>query len=331
MIGPVVISLNSPHSFWSLGESHLARLRSEFPGLDVRAVADDELPGALADAEVYFGWRFEPHWLPQAPRLKWIATPAAGTDHLPVEEVTRCGTILTRSYGFHRQPMAEHAMGMILTFSRGLLLSSRLQRTRRWWKGELAAEFFDLAGATMLIVGCGSVGTHLAAMGRTFGMNVIGVRRTLPTGPRAGIDWVPATRWRHALPVADVVVNLLPATAETAHLFDASSFASFKAGSVFVNLGRGATVDHAALLAALDSGRLRGAGLDVTDPRPLPRRHPLRKHPRVLLTPKTGVFSHSYMDCAVRFFADNMHSYLAGLPLRGTAEAVHLIPTEGPS
>ncbi|MFD3756741.1 D-2-hydroxyacid dehydrogenase [Streptomyces sp. NPDC058622] len=312
--------MNSPHSFWAIGPGHMAWLREVFPALEFRTAADEELPTALAAAEVYFGWRFEEGWLPLAPHLKWIATPAAGTDHLPARQIAAFGSVLTRSYGFHAQPMAEHAMGMILAFSRGLLASSRLQRTRLWWKDDLAGEFIDLAGATMMIVGCGSIGTHLAGMGRAFDMQVLGVRRTMPHATQNGIEWIPASHWRQALPGADVVVNLLPATPDTAGAFDASTFAAFKPGSVFVNLGRGTTVDHSALLDALESRRLRGVGLDVTDPRPLPRRDRLRRHPRVLLTPKTAVFSHAYMDGAVRFFADNLHSYVSGRPLRGAVD-----------
>lgn len=324
MIGPVVIALNSPHPFWAIGPGHMAWLREAFPALEFRTAADEELPTALGAAEAYFGWRFEERWLALAPHLKWIATPAAGTDHLPAQQIAAFGAVLTRSYGFHAQPMAEHAMGMILAFSRGLLVSSRLQRTHRWWKDDLAGEFFDLAGATMMIVGCGSIGTHLAGMGGAFGMQILGVRRIPPDEPQSCIEWIAASHWRQALPAVDVVVNLLPATPDTAGAFDAATFAAFKPGSVFVNLGRGATVDHAALLDALETGRLRGAGLDVTDPRPLPRRDRLRRHPRVLLTPKTAVFSEAYMDGAVRFFADNLHSYLSGCPLRGAVD--ELIP-----
>ncbi|MEV7523762.1 D-2-hydroxyacid dehydrogenase [Streptomyces sp. NPDC091371] len=327
--GKVVIALNSPHSFWAISSEHLDWLREAFPDLDVCAVADDQLPVALAEADVYFGWRLEAGWLPFAPRLKWVATPAAGTDHLPAYEIAASGAVLTRSFGFHAQPMAEHAMGMILGFSRGLLTSARLQRTRRWWKDDLAAEFFDLVGATMLIVGCGNIGTHLALLGQAFGMRVIAVRRSLPAGPRLGVEWLPAADWRQALPVADVVVNLLPGTSDTARMFDASAFAAFKPGSVFVNLGRGSTVDQAALLDALDARPLLGAALDVTVPRPLPRRDRLRRHPRVLLTPKSAVFSRAYMDGAVRFFADNMQRYLAGRPLRGAIEGALPDTTKG--
>ncbi|WP_282696174.1 D-2-hydroxyacid dehydrogenase [Streptomyces sp. CC208A] len=317
----VLISLESPHSFWRLSSEHERALSAAFPGLEFRRATEAAVPNQLADAHVYFGWQFAPSWLFAAPHLKWIASPAAGTDHLPVAEARSVGVALTRSYGFHGRPMAEHAMGLVLGFSRGLFISQRVQRNRAWWKDDLAEEFFDLAGATMTIVGCGSVGRHLAQAARAFGMNVIGVRRTPPAASEGGITWVHTTAVHQAVSIADVVVNLLPATSATDRYFDHNLFSACKPRSLFLNLGRAATVDQPALLASLDTGHLRGAALDVFDPKPLPARHPLRLHPRVVLTPKSSVLCRAYMDEAVAFFADNLHRYLSGHPLNGLAEA----------
>lgn len=316
----VLVSLESPHSFWRLSAEHERSLRIAFPGVDFRTAAEEDVPYRLAETHVYLGWRFEPSWLTNAPHLKWIASPAAGTDHLPVAEAHSAGVALTRSYGFHGRPMAEHAMGLVLGFSRGLFMSQRVQRNRTWWKDDLAAEFFDLAGSTMTIVGCGSIGGHLARAARAFGMNVIGVRRTPPVTPRAGITWMHASAVHQAVAVADVVVNLLPATRATDRLFDHGLFTACKPGALFLNLGRATTVDQQALLAALNAGHLRGAALDVSDPKPLPARHPLRLHPRVVLTPKSSTLCRTYMNEAIDFFAANLRRYLAGQPLNGLAE-----------
>ncbi|MFF2411390.1 D-2-hydroxyacid dehydrogenase [Streptomyces sp. NPDC058092] len=315
-----LISLESPHSFWRLSAEHERFLHAAFPDVEFRTATEEDVPHRLADAHVYFGWRFEPSWLVGAPHLKWIASPAAGSDHLPVVEAHFAGVALTRSYGFHGRPMAEHAMGLVLGFSRGLFTSQRVQANRTWWKDDLAEEFFDLAGATMTIVGCGSIGGHLARAARAFGMDVIGVRRTPPAASGDGITWMHTSAVHQAVAVADVVVDLLPATRSTDHFFDHGLFATCKPGSLFLNLGRAATVDQSALLAALNAGRLRGAALDVFDPRPLPARHPLRLHPRVVLTPKSSTLCRTYMDEAVAFFIDNLHRYLAGQPLNGLAE-----------
>ncbi|MFJ2870176.1 D-2-hydroxyacid dehydrogenase [Streptomyces sp. NPDC087298] len=315
-----LISLESPHSFWRLSAEHERSLRAAFPRVDFRTAAEWDVPYRLAEAHVYLGWRFEPSWLANAPHLNWIASPAAGTDHLPVAEAHSAGVALTRSYGFHGRPMAEHAMGLVLGFSRGLFMSQRVQRNRTWWKDDLAAEFFDLPGATMTIVGCGSIGGHLARAARAFGMDVIGVRRTPPVAAGDGVTWMHTSAVRQALAVADVVVDLLPATRATDHLFDHDLLSACKPGALFLNLGRATTVDQQALLAALNSGHLRGAALDVSDPRPLPARHPLRLHPRVVLTPKSSTLCRTYMNEAIEFFAANLHRYLAGQPLNGLAE-----------
>ncbi|UED83184.1 D-2-hydroxyacid dehydrogenase [Streptomyces profundus] len=317
----VLISLESPYSFWQFADSPLHSLCAAFPHVEFRAVSEEVLPRGLVDVDVFFGWRFEPSWLAGAPRLRWIASPAAGTDHLPVAEANSAGVALTRSYGFHGRPMAEHAMGLILGFSRGLFISQRAQRSRICWKDDLAEEFFDLAGATMTIVGCGSIGEHLARAAHAFGMNVIGVRRTPTAAYSSGIRWMHTSAVRQAVAVADVVVDLLPANPATDRFFDHDLFSAFKPQSLFLNLGRATTVDQQALLTALDAGHLRGAGLDVYQPRPLPPGHPLRHHPRVVLTPKSSVFSRTYMDAAVAFFADNLHRFLAGQAFNGLAEA----------
>lgn len=315
----VLVHLESPHDFWHLSERHERTLRTTFPALDFCVATAETVREQLDQAQVYFGWRFDPDWFRASPRLKWIASPAAGTDHLPVAEAESSGVTVTRSYGFHGRPMAEHAMGLILGFSRGLFTSGLLQQTRHWWKDDLAEEFFDLAGATLTIVGCGSIGGHLACAARSFGMDVIGVRRRPPDSDHHGITWVRTEDIRTALADAAVVADLLPAASDTDRYFDRATFAAFKPGALFVNLGRASTVDQIALLDALNTGRLRGAGLDVTDPRPLPMGHPLRHHPRVVLTPKSATFSRTYMDDAVAFFTDNLHRHLAGRPLNGLA------------
>lgn len=315
----VTICLESDQDFWQLSHKHAAALRADFLNVDFRIATPTTVPHHLPESEAYFGWRFAPTWFCLAPSLRWIASPAAGTDHLPVRQARQAGIALTRSYGFHGRPMSEHAMGLVLGFSRGLFTSSRLQLTHCWWKDDLAAEFFDLAGATMTIVGCGSVGTHLARAAKAFKMNVIGVRRTPPPSSHDGIRWIHSSGIRQAVSNADVIVGLLPATAETTYFFDHTVFAACKQRAIFINLGRATTVDHNALLQALRFGPLGGAALDVTTPRPLPMEDALRLHPRVILTPKSATFSRFYMDDAVAFFADNLRRYLDGQPLNGLA------------
>ncbi|WP_230396222.1 D-2-hydroxyacid dehydrogenase [Streptomyces blattellae] len=317
MTTTVLVCLNSPYEFWNFGRTHAEGLHAEFPGVTFLAVPEADAPWHLSAADVYFGWSFLAHWIKDAPRLRWVATPSAGVDHLPVDALRTAGIGLTRGYGYHARPVTEHALGLLLGFSRGLFLSHRLQGRSRWWKDQIAESFFDLHGQTLAIVGCGEIGTRLGVAAQALGMHVIGVRRQRPQDDPLGIEWVPASRLHEALARSQAVVDLLPATDETRHLFDASAFAACRPGAVFLNLGRASTVDHAALLDALDSGHIAGAALDVPSVKPPPADDPLRHHPRVVLTPKSAVFSHDYMDRAVAFFGDNLRLHLDDRPLNG--------------
>lgn len=319
----VVVDLRSDHDFWRFAPRHHLALATRFPALSLVEIPDTgHAVDVVRTAEVYFGWRFAPEWFLVAPGLRWIASPAAGVDHLPLAEAAQHGVMTTRSFGFHGTPMAEHVMGLVLGIARGLFLGVSRQRTDLWWKSEVASSFFDVCGSTMTIVGCGSVGSAVARLAGACGMRVLGVRRHPPdqrtdagTSPIA--EWYDVTRVDEALAQAHVVVNLLPATKETTGFFDAKRFGVMSPGAVFINVGRGSTVDESALLGALEDGRLAWCGLDVTARKPPPMDDPLRQHPRVVLTPKTSVFSHRYMDHAVEFFADNLDRYLTGRAVRG--------------
>lgn len=323
MTTTALVALNSPYPFWQLSDRHAGQLRSAFPDVRFLLAQEQDVPVEIRTADVYFGWSFDAEWLNSSPRLHWTATPSAGIDHWPVTTLDTAGITLTRGYGYHGRPMAEHAIGLLLGFSRGLFTSTRLQTRSVWWKDELADSFFDLYGETLTIVGCGSVGIRLAEVARAFGMHVIGVRRNPTQTEPGGIEWVPTHRVREALPRSRAVVNLLPATDETRGFFDESTFKACRPGTVFINLGRASTVDHHALLGALDQGPLVGAALDVQPRKPPALDDPLRHHPRIVLTPKSAVFSHAYMDEAVAFFIDNLRLFLAGQPLNGAVTPTH--------
>lgn len=154
-------------------------------------------------------------------------------------------------------------------------------------------------------------------------MRVLGVRRGVPRDVEQHefLEWVSADEVDRALTGSQVVVNLLPSTPTTQRFFRRERFAAMLAGAVFINVGRGGTVDEDALLSALDNGPLSWCGLDVTVTKPPPMDSRLRRHPRILLTPKTSVFTHRYMDEAVAFFADNLARYLSGQRLQGLTGA----------
>jgi phosphoglycerate dehydrogenase-like enzyme len=164
-----VISLNSPYSFWQLSDRHAGQLRSAFPDVHFRLAEEHDVAAAIRTADVYFGWAFDADWLKAPTPLRWTATPSAGVDHWPVAALDAAGVMLSRGYGYHGQPMAEHAIGLLLGFSRGLFESSRRQAGSVWWKDDLASSFFDLYGQTLTIVGCGSVGVRVAEVAQAYG------------------------------------------------------------------------------------------------------------------------------------------------------------------
>ena len=192
--------------------------------------------------------------------------------------------MLTNGSGNHAINIAEHVLALMLAFARQLPALVRAQDERQWRPPKIET-LFELSGQTLAVVGAGALGCAVAARAAAFGMRVLGVRRT-PDGtlPPGFASMAALADLDAVLAEADHVVITLPLTAETRGLFSTARLAAMKPGAHLYNVGRGAIVDPAALLAALRSGRLAGAGLDVTDPEPLPADSPLWSEPGVIVT-----------------------------------------------
>jgi phosphoglycerate dehydrogenase-like enzyme len=172
-----------------------------------------------------------------------------------------------------------------------------------------------LKDRTLLVVGLGGIGTEIARRGHGFDMHVLGIRRGDDPAPEF-VERIGKPQDLVALlPQADVVAIAVPLTAETTRLFDRAAFAAMKPGSFLVNIARGQVVDTDALLAALTSGKLAGACLDVTDPEPLPKNHPLWKLPNVVITPHVSSTSELTDDRRWALFRENLRRFDAGEPL----------------
>lgn len=214
------------------------------------------------------------------PNLKYIQLTAAGLDRLPLDELRARGIALRNAAGVYSVPMAEFALwGVLELYKQGRFFAEN-QRTRRWEKHRHLRE---LAGKTVCILGCGCVGSECARRFAAFGCRCIGIARTEREQPF--FDTVrPMSALRSLLPDADIVVLALPLTGDTRHLFGEDLFARMKAGSILVNLARGAIVDTDALVRALES-RLSGAVVDVFETEPLPESSPLWDMENLILTP----------------------------------------------
>jgi len=285
------------------------------------ATADVLTPGApdpeLARADVAIGQPAVAQLLTPG-RLRWVHLSTAGYtpyDRADVRDaLQQRGIPLTTSSSAFADPCAQHVLAMMLARARRLPESVRDQITTRGWEYvERRFESVLLTGQSVLIFGFGSIGRRLAELLAPFEMKVAAVRRS-PNGDE-GVEIVGPGDVAGALAAADHVVNLLPHNGDTMGFFDSAKFAAMKPGACFYNVGRGKTVDQDALLAALNSGRLGAACLDVTNPEPLPKDHPLWSAPNCLITPHTAGGRRDQDPAIVRHFLANLARLERGEPL----------------
>ena len=256
---------------------------------DERAAVEDPEQYEIAVCNNLFGF----HDLDAFPNLKYIQLTAAGLDRLPLARIRQKGIELRNAAGVYSIPMAEFALwGVLELYKQGRFFAEN-QRLHRWEKHRSLRE---LSGKTGLIVGCGSVGSECARRFAAFGCRCLGIART--GRQQAGFEAVyPICDLPRLLPEADIVVLALALNADTRHLFSEDMFARMKAGSILVNLSRGAIVDESALEKALD-GPLSGAVLDVFETEPLPETSPLWERENLILTPHNsfvGEHNHARM------------------------------------
>ncbi|HVW79274.1 MAG TPA: 2-hydroxyacid dehydrogenase [Alloacidobacterium sp.] len=236
------------------------------------------------------------------------------------------GAILCDAQGVHNVATSEWAVTAILAMTKFLPFYFDLQRAGKWVSREVADENYralyrtdrhtyppvlieELEGKTVLIVGYGSIGKSIEELLAPFGVNVVRIARSA----KEGVE--PVSRLAELLPAADIIVLIVPLTAETRHLIDAKAFALMKQGAVLVNAARGPVVDTDALVQALTEKRIRAA-LDVTDPEPLPEGHPLWSAPNLLLTPHVGGSSPLFMPRAFDLVGAQVRRYINGEPLQ---------------
>jgi phosphoglycerate dehydrogenase-like enzyme len=273
----------------------------------------------LARADVLFDFdRANARELPTlAPSLTWIQATSAGIG----EYVRRMGyaesmphVVFTTASGVHAKPLAEFCFMAMFAFHKKLLPTLRDQQRGHWER--FAGT--DLEGQALVIVGVGRVGKEIARLGRAFGMRVIGVKRTTagvaPSDLHLDALYGPADLPR-ALPEAQNLVLIAPHTAETERMIGAPELALLPSGAVFINIGRGALVDEAALIESLRAGHLRGAALDVFQEEPLPPESPLWTMDNVIVSPHSASTSDRENARIADLFCRNLRRFLGGEPL----------------
>ncbi|HYP75792.1 MAG TPA: D-2-hydroxyacid dehydrogenase [Polyangiaceae bacterium] len=296
--------------------SLLTRIRDISPRLTVVSAAQlVERPQWLAEAEILYTHHIAADRVASAPNLKWVQTLGAGVEWLLTPEIRqRQDLIVTNTSGIHAQPIAEHVFGFVLMFAHQLHRATRQQLAHNWDSNALRNDVTTLSGATLGIVGLGAIGRRIAEIAGSFGMRVIALKRSPGASPGVERVFGPG-QLTPFLKEAEYVINTLPLTPQTRGLFGPAEFAAMRSDAVFVNIGRGGTVQTEALVDALKSGRIAGAALDVTDPEPLPQEHALWGLENVILTPHYSGAHPGYMQRASAIFLENLVSYLAERPL----------------
>lgn len=245
--------------------------------------------------------------------LKWVHITSAGFtryDHSELRESLLANEVaFTNSSSVYDDPCAQHVFAMMLCHNRRLLLSATSHAEGRWSYNTLRPIERIFGGEKVLIVGYGAIGIRLTELLAPFEVEIRGVRRTL-TGNEPVPTFTVEELDQH-LGWADHVVNILPASSSTQKLFDADRFAQMKPGAAFYNIGRGDTVDQDALIAALESGHVGAAYLDVTSPEPLPTDHPLWKAPNCLITPHVAGGMQNEAEVLLRHFGENYSRFIA--------------------
>ena len=253
-----------------------------------------------------------------APRVRWVHSRAAGLDTLLFPALVDSPVPLTNSSGVYSRSLGEFVAAAVLFFAKDFHRMKRNQAAGRW-------EQFDVEeahGKTMGIVGYGDIGRAAARLAQALGMRVIALRRRPEMSRGDGlVDEALGTDQLHALMGrSDYVVVAAPLTPETRGLVDAAAIAAMKPTGVLVNVGRGAVIDEAALIDALQHRRIRGAALDVFETEPLPPGHPLYALDNLLLSPHCADHTQTWIDDAMLFFTENLERFLRGEPLKNVVE-----------
>jgi phosphoglycerate dehydrogenase-like enzyme len=306
---------------WNVPAWFGARLGDEFPRLQIlQRNSYVGIEEHLRDAEILFTFSLRPEQFALALKLRWIHAPTAAVHQLLFEELVNSEVVITNSTEVHGPVVAEHVLALILSLAKKIPQAALLQQKRVWgqeamWKEGVRLR--EVAGATLGLIGMGSIGRRVARMAYAMGMRVIGVRQHVEKGTPEGVEAVfPPSALDQVLKQSDFVVLAAPLLAETQGLINAARLAVMKPDAYLINVGRGPQVDTVALAEALAARRIAGAALDVFDKEPLPADSPLWAAENLLITPHSAGLTDKLWHRHYELFSENLRRYLAGQPLR---------------
>jgi phosphoglycerate dehydrogenase-like enzyme len=293
---------------------HVERIRQAAPDLEVVDAGQEHVTKELLDADLFCGHAKVPvDWdaVVRQGRLRWIQSSAAGMDHCLVPSVVASDIVVTSASGVLSDQVAEHTLGLMIAWCRSLPVFFEAQKRKEFVRRPTR----DLTGSTVGIVGMGAVGRRLVEVLRPFRTRIL-TTDLFPLDWPEGVETLwPADRLGDLLATSDVVILAAPLNDATRGMIDAVAITKMKPGSLLVNAARGPLVVTDALVAAVASGHLAGAVMDVTDPEPLPPDHPLWNLPNVIITPHVAGQARWRIDRMTDLLCENLRRWRSGEPL----------------
>jgi len=322
----VKLLLVHPHRFplWNSPTWVGDRLGAEFPNVEVVQLLNyDRMPEEMAGAEIFIGASLRPEQFQQARKLRWIHSPSTGVQQFMFPEIIASDVILTNGRTIHGRGVAEHSLALMLALAKRLPSAFRYQQQRIWGQGAMCEESpmpRELADATLLLLGAGSIGREVIPRAKAFGMKIIVIRENVGRGAEGADQVHSMDDLDRLLPLADFVLITLPTTPNTKTIFNRERLSRMKPEAYLLNVSRGALIDETALFECLQKKQIGGAALDVLTTEPLPAESPLWSLENLLITPHTAALARNLWERHYALIADNLRRYLAGEPLRNMVD-----------
>ncbi|SHG51552.1 D-2-hydroxyacid dehydrogenase [Ornithinibacillus halophilus] len=292
-----------------INDIFLNEIKETAPNWEVVAGKTEDIEDDLKDAEIVVRWNkaIEPIILEHNTNLKWIQSWSAGINSFPLDKLQKRNVSITSANGVHANPISETIFALMLGLTRKIHTYVRQQMTKTWHNAGLKLEIHN---KTIGVIGVGAIGKETAKIAKAFGMKVLGVRHSGQEAENVDEMYTPS-QLDEVLPQCDFVVITLPLTDETNAMFSMNEFKQMKNSSVLINIGRGPIVVEDDLIAALQTGEIAGAGLDVFATEPLPEDSPLWEMENVIVTPHTAGATEYYTERVIRdIFIPNLKQYV---------------------
>jgi phosphoglycerate dehydrogenase-like enzyme len=316
----ILIVVYHRFELWQAPPWFAERLRHDFPGIEVVQRRDyEQIEDDLREAEVAVTWSLRPEQFRAARKLRWIHSPAAAVHALMIPEIVASDVMVTNARDVHGPVVAEHVIALALALAKRLPSIFRYQQQGVWAQEHIWRESprpREVAGATLGLVGLGSIGRETARRAAALGMKVIAVREH-PERPRdAAVEQVFGPDGiTELMNASDYVVLSAPVTPRTRALINADRLRQMKREAYLINVGRGALIDEPALMEALREELIGGAALDVFEKEPLPPESPLWKAENVLITPHSAALTEKLWERHYALLTENLGRFRNGLPL----------------